>query len=474
MDFNGRLSMARGSTANVNSSQQRRTQQDEGDQYMLLADREIAGCISDIGINFTVQDLQKPNPQQIQKVFEWFAELLMNTTREVVAPAMRAAAEDMCGGDADRIFTSDTRDLMGFFVVLRRLAGECGIPDLTFADLYKPTHERLRKIFSYIINFIRFRESQTSVIDLHFNKSERTKLRIESLYASNNAASNQLSELERHKRANEAALQSKEKKSAELKARLLELRNRQEQVGDRMERCKKESAELKRILENKTTMSMGLKQEVLKLKPYTEQSPQTLENSLRELNATLNAEKARVEQLDRRARALQTSADTFTILATDVQACTRLLGDVSTELGKWDEEQQKAARHRDALSDRSNNVRDVERQERLLRKQLGNVNARTEKLRKQAEERAEEARGKMEELRQVHKTLVADRGERGREVERRRVRIEQTEKKMADLKENIEQEVHAAHDEYLKMESHIKLYITEMEQCIEDPGAKIR
>jgi kinetochore protein Nuf2 len=54
-------------------------------------------------------------------VFEWFAELLMNTTREVVAPAMRAAAEDLCGDDMDRIFTADTRELMGFFVALRRL-----------------------------------------------------------------------------------------------------------------------------------------------------------------------------------------------------------------------------------------------------------------------------------------------------------------------------------------------------------------
>ncbi|KAG5913010.1 putative kinetochore protein nuf2 [Claviceps sorghi] len=37
---------------------------------------------------------------------------------------------------------------------------------------------------------------------------------------------------------------------------------------------------------------------------------------------------------------------------------------------------------------------------------------------------------------------------------------------MLDLKENIENEIHAAHDEYLKMESHIKLYMTEMEQSL--------
>lgn len=37
---------------------------------------------------------------------------------------------------------------------------------------------------------------------------------------------------------------------------------------------------------------------------------------------------------------------------------------------------------------------------------------------------------------------------------------------MQDLRENIANEVRSAHDEYLKMESHIKLYITEMEQAI--------
>lgn len=48
----------------------------------------------------------------------------MNTTREVVAPAMRAAAEDMCGEGAERLFTSDTRDLMAFFVILKKLLKE--------------------------------------------------------------------------------------------------------------------------------------------------------------------------------------------------------------------------------------------------------------------------------------------------------------------------------------------------------------
>ena len=38
--------------------------------------------------------------------------------------------------------------------------------------------------------------------------------------------------------------------------------------------------------------------------------------------------------------------------------------------------------------------------------------------------------------------------------------------KMQDLKESDENEVHAAHDYYSKLESHIKVYFTEIEQSI--------
>ena len=37
------------------------------------------------------------------------------------------------------------------------------------------------------------------------------------------------------------------------------------------------------------------------------------------------------------------------------------------------------------------------------------------------------------------------------------------ETQMADLKENIEDEIHSAHDQYLKMDSHVKLYMNEIE-----------
>jgi len=317
-----------------------------------------------------------------------------------------------------------------------------------------------------MINFIRFRESQTEIIDEHFNKAERTKLRIEQLYDDKQAKEMQLAELERNRAATQRLMQEKEKRNNELKSRLLELKRGQEAVAEKLERAKAEQDRLKKLLQQKVENKENVQREVIKLKPYTQQSPTALEDSLRDLSDRLAGDKTQIDMLDRRARALQTSTDSFAVVATDVTSCTRLLTDVQADLSREEEELAKASRHRDALADRSNNVRDVERQERLLQKQLGNINARTNKLKTKGDEEAERARKRMEELRETHAKLTEERGEKGREMERRRVRIEQTEKKMAELKDNIENEVHAAHDEYLKMESHIKLYITEMEQSI--------
>lgn len=37
---------------------------------------------------------------------------------------------------------------------------------------------------------------------------------------------------------------------------------------------------------------------------------------------------------------------------------------------------------------------------------------------------------------------------------------------MADMKENVEAEINAARDEYVKMDAHIRLYLREIESCM--------
>lgn len=425
MSFNPRMSIIPPSQQQSRS----RKKEEEADAFMRLPDREIVGCITDIGISFSVADLQKPNPIQVQQIFEWFAELLVNATRETVEPAMRAAAEDICGEFAD-VIPPDTRNLMGFYVSLRRLLFECGITDFSFNDLYKPTYERLTKIFSYLINFVRFRESQTSVIDEHYNKSESTKTRIETLYSENQENEGRLEDMRHNRKAMEAQVRQKTMRNEELKKTLLELRRNQERIATRLEETKQKKTDMTKLLEQRTQERVTLKQESAKLRPYVLQSPSALQENLTELREILNNDKAHIDALDRRARALQTSADSFSVVSTDVASCIKILDEIATELAKEEEEMAKNAKQRDALSERGNNAREVERAETMLKRQLSKWNERTEKLRDQSNQKAQEAKEKMHELRAVHKKLTEEHTEKGKEMEVRRVRIEQTEKKV--------------------------------------------
>ena len=365
MAYNSRMSIIP-----TNQQQSRsRKKEEEADAFMRLPDREIVGCITDIGINFSVADLQKPNPAHVQQIFEWFAELLLNATRETVEPAMRAAAEDVAGELAE-VMPADARNLMGFYASLRRLLLECGIGDFGFNDLYRPTYERLVKIFSYLINFVRFRESQTGVIDEHFNKTESVKTRIETLYGENRDNEARLEDMGRRRRAMEAQVRDKAARNDELKSRLLELREKQKRVALRLDEAKQRKGELTKALEQRTQERVTLKQESAKLRPYVLQSASALHEHLAELRDMLGGDKAHIDALDRRARALQTSADSFAVVAADVAACIRVLDELAAELAKEDEELARNARQRDALSERGNNAREVERAEAMLRRQL--------------------------------------------------------------------------------------------------------
>ena len=239
-----------------------------------------------------------------------------------------------------------------------------------------------------------------------------------------------LDEMKRGRKAMEGQMKDKTKKNEDLKAKLLELNHVQLKITERLEKAKTEKIRLTEVLEDRTERKLVCQRESEKLRPYVLQSSAALQANLTELSENLSRDKSHIDGLEKRTRALQTSADTFGTVTNDVTSCIKVLEEISNELEKEEQENLAAAKRRDALSERSNNVREVERTEALLQRQLTRWMERTESLRKGSGEKADGAKKRMEELRGVHRKLTEERADKGREMERRRVRIEQTEKKV--------------------------------------------
>ena len=277
---------------------------------------------------------------------------------------------------------------------------------------------------------MRFRESQTGTIDAHFNKRESTKARIETIYDENRDLESRLESLRANQSSMQSAVKAKNARTEDLKIKLLALKKDQEQLQLRMDQSRDQKKALAAQLEEKVDRTTQSRQDAAKLRPYANQSISALQSQLDDLNSSLTSDRSTIGSLEKRSRALQTSADTFSLASNDVNPLLTSLSAVAADLRTEESEAQDAARRRDALTDRSNNVRAVERDERALQKQLETWLSRTEGLRKTAQEKGDKAQDRMGELTEVYNGLVKERGKSGKEVERKRIRIEQTEKKV--------------------------------------------
>ena len=225
-------------------------------------------------------------------------------------------------------------------------------------------------------------------------------------------------------------LREKKRRNDELKSRLLEMRKDQERISRRHDEIKSQKSQMAKSLEQKTERSLAIRQESEKLRPYVSQSPQALQSQLSDLSENLARDRAQIDNLEKRTRALQTSHDSFSVLTSDINSCTKILQEIHLELQKEEEEAVKAAKRRDALSDRSNSVREVERKEKTLQRQLERWQEKTEQLEKNSKERQGKAETRMEGLKGELVDLKRERADKEREMSRRKVRIEQAEKKV--------------------------------------------
>lgn len=272
-----------------------------------------------------------------------------------------------------------------------------------------------------------------SEVSKHFNKGEQTKARIQQLTKENEDAENRLFELQRQQGPQEEAIRQHEARANELKQHLLELRATQEQVTEQAQALKQKQIEMRKQLDDRATKSIQIRQESDRLRPYSTQSPAALEGALRDLKDRFASDKATVEKLEKTVHALVRSANAFSTVTSDVKNLSHVLGEIETNLIKEEEEIAKAIRHRDALSERTNKVKELEHQERMLQRQLSSYVGSTENVRKGAKERNKQAQDRRTELTRLIAQLKEQKRERAVEIDRSRIRTEQVEQQVCSL-----------------------------------------
>lgn len=237
-----------------------------------------------------------------------------------------------------------------------------------------------------------------------------------------------LDEMMHERKCMDTLVLEKIKLNDKMKARLLELKKSQEGFAERLDRVKDEKARLTATLEERTQKCVAIRQKSARLRPYILQSLEALEADLKELSDSLAQDKFHVDHREKRKRALQSSTDTFKVLNNDISSCIKLLEEISNETQKEQEVGLRAAERRDSISKRGHDVKEFEREEVMLKRQLTRLQERIEAITRGSDEKAREAKEKMKELRREHFNITEKRVDTRRELDRKRMRIGVTEK----------------------------------------------
>lgn len=237
-----------------------------------------------------------------------------------------------------------------------------------------------------------------------------------------------LDEMMHERKCIDTLVLEKIKQNDMMKSSLLELKKAQEGFAVRLDRVKDEKTRLTATLEERTEKCVAIRQKSTKLRPYILQSLEALEADLKELSDSLAQEKSHVDHREKRKRELQSSTDTFKVLNNDISSCIKVLEEISNELQKEVEVGLRVAERHDFLSKRGHDMKEVEREEGMLKRQLMRWQERIEVVNRGSDEKARESKEKMKELRREHFNITEMRVETGREMERKRMRIGATEK----------------------------------------------
>ena len=364
----------------------------------------------------------------MQLVYEQLVYEVMGVRRETVDALLSVAMRDMEHPETHR----ESMSLMAFYRSLSKLMVVCNVRDFSFQDLLKPEYKRLRAHLSQVINFMRFRgdAERAGLISEQAARPEEVKARLEELLYENEDLRSEISRVEEQVKRDEPAIKIAKEVNEALTSDLRAMKKRQTGLSVEFEKERNDRNSLKQALTDRQYLTVKGKQECDKIRPYIVDSPEKLQHVIVDMNATLLSEKNLSDTLERRIRALLTSTESFTIIEADVTSCIKIMEECERELVKVEEMARKVSRHEEILKSKENENRDVERQEALLTRQLEHLRERIDRIRAQAEGKREQAQKRMEELKGVYDELSRERGEKSKEMERKKMYIEQIEKKV--------------------------------------------
>lgn len=325
-------------------------------EFPELPIKVIVQIFEEMRIPLSDSDITKPNPSQVQRVFETLLEMFTGTGKESYSQPSFSVMEMVEYPELHY----DSISLIAFYRAMLNFVSQIGIDDFSLKDIIRPEPNRLRKIYSGIINFAKFREEQLVVFERLMGQSEETNETRNYLYQQNHDLNQKIELLKAERQKEEPLIKELKDSIALLLTQLKEFKRIQETMSNEMEKLKTERNEFSDKIANNQFISMNLKQECHKLKSRIVHSPEKLLSIISELNSSIVSEKSNLSALEKKSREVQLKFDSLIAIELDLVKSIQIMEECDEEIKKFEQANAQVDNEKSLIEKKEIQIKDVD------------------------------------------------------------------------------------------------------------------
>jgi kinetochore protein Nuf2 len=357
------------------------------------------------------QDLQKPTPQTVQRVFEAFVEIFIKSNSQNGNRGGSGEQSDMAALQALEYpeIHADAVQLLSFYKQVARLMWEVGIDDFGIKDMVKPEGPRLRLLLSAIINFAKFREEQLGVWEELMRRGEEAEQEWSRLSAREQDLRQRIDAIRQQRQSEEPMVLAVKEQIGQLVNELRELKKHQTVLSGEIEELKRRRQEL---TDNQARLQYLLssgRQDVNKLKSRIVHSPEKLLQILSEMQASIASERSGMQSLERRSRELTNRVEMMSILEEQFKRSIQHLDHCDTMSKRCEDLVKQGNQLREQHLRQQSDLEELSVREQHLRRQLSLAQEKLARLTSQQEQKRQEFAERLAVLRRDYGQLSEER-----------------------------------------------------------------
>ena len=464
------------------------------DLFPLLDFKEISVCLQSCDFIANEDLVSKPNSQYIRMLIEQILDSFMGLSVESIDIIARSLGkngtpinrgqehrdqehrdQEVDGEEALNMGEDDEDDTLNTtrLIILHRGAQKffqvCGISDFTLMDIMRPEPQRIRRILSAVVNYARFREENSVECERLVGISEVNIEKLKRKRADNDKLANQIQIL-RHRieasedseRGRKTTLKQINVYNHKLEHELKKMKKAQESLTLEHAKYKDEKNRLIEKLQDHNYLIIESNRELDKIKSYLLSDPSILTRLIDNLKMNLNEYQSNLSDLELKIKNITSTVESFLLVEQGLKNLFRILEEILNDIAKEENSLDKLNKCQDTLEQQNITLNNLERHIHHLTRQLSNMEEKMKRLRHQSNERSEQSKKKLSDLRESYDNLAKERNVKEHELYKKKEFISDLETKMNAERTNFQREMRNAELAVEKLNSHVRLYLNEM------------